>query len=230
MMYRDRTDAGRQLGARLLGELPWSRDEPPVVLAIPRGGVVVGFEVARLLGASLDVFVARKLGAPGHEELGIGAIAPGGTRVLDEELVRMLGVTPDYIADVSARELDELERRLHRFRGDRPPLALEGRDVVLVDDGLATGVTARVSLLALRHNRPRRLIYAAPVCSPEGAQLLSSECDAVVCLAAPQRFRGVGEWYACFDQTEDEEVVQLLRQNREALKMPHEESGPSAGF
>lgn len=204
------------------------REETPIVLAIPRGGVVVGFEVARLLGAQLDVFVARKLGAPGHEELGIGAVAPGGTRLLDAELVRLLGVTSDYIAEVSARELGELERRMQRFRGDRAPLALQGRNVILVDDGLATGVTARVSLLALRQERPQRLLYAAPICSPEAAQLLSGECDAVVCLAAPQRFRGVGEWYASFDQTDDEEVVELLQRNRASVDSQRADAGPTA--
>jgi predicted phosphoribosyltransferase len=211
VIFRDRADAGRQL-ARLIAErFPSLADEAPIVLAIPRGGVVVGREVADALGAPLDVFIARKLGAPGHEELGIGAVAPGGFRVLDDATIRMLGVPDDYIERVTARELDELERRLRAFRGDRLPPDLRGRAVILVDDGLATGVTARASLAALRAEHPARLVFAAPVCSPEGRDFVAGDADAILCAATPQRFMGVGAWYQDFRQTTDEEVRDLLR-------------------
>jgi predicted phosphoribosyltransferase len=211
VIFRDRVDAGQQLARALLERFPWLPREDPIVLAIPRGGVVVGHEVARALGAPLDVFIARKLGAPGHEELGIGAVAPGGARVLDVATIRMLGVSDEYIEEVTRRELAELDRRLSVFRGDRPPPRLAGRAVVLVDDGLATGVTARAALQALREESPSRLIFAAPVCSPEGRDLIAQEGTHVLCVATPERFYGVGAWYADFRQTEDEEVRELLR-------------------
>ncbi len=211
MLFRDRVDAGWQLGRALAARYPSIAREHPIVLAIPRGGVVVGAEVARELGAPLDVFIARKLGAPGHEELGIGAVAPGGGRVLDASTIRMLGVPDEYIEQVTRRELAEIERRLAAFRGDRPPPELTGRAVILVDDGLATGVTARAALLAIRAEHPSRLIFAAPVCSPEGRDLVAGDADDVVCLAAPERFQGVGLWYRDFSQTSDEEVQELLR-------------------
>ena len=210
MLFFDRAEAGRRLGSELARRLPRIRDEDPLVLAIPRGGVPVGYEVARVIDAPLDLFIARKLGAPGHEELGIGAVAPGGTRVLDAETIRMLGVSDAYIEEVTRTETAELERRLRRFRGDRPPPRIEGRAVVLVDDGLATGVTALASLTALRLQRPRRLVFAAPVCSLEGMQAVARQADDVVCVATPDRFFGVGAWYQDFTQTTDEEVVKLL--------------------
>ena len=210
MLFFDRVEAGRRLGSELMRRLPRIRDEDPLVLAIPRGGVPVGYEVARAIDAPLDLFIARKLGAPGHEELGIGAVAPGGTRFLDAEAIRMLGVSDAYIEEVTRKEMAELERRLRRFRGDRPPARIEGRAVVLVDDGLATGVTALASLTALRLQRPRRLVFAAPVCSLEGMQAVARQADDVVCVASPDRFFGVGAWYQDFTQTTDEEVVELL--------------------
>ena len=210
MIFRDRSDAGRELARRLLETIPTLRQERPIVLAIPRGGVPVGFEIAMLLDAQLDVFIARKLGAPGHEELGIGAVAPGGTRVLDEQAIRMLGIPDSYIEEITRRELAELERRMACFRGDRPPPALAGRAAVLVDDGLATGVTARAALAALAQERPSRLVFAAPVCAPESADGLTHLATHVVCAAMPQRFYGVGAWYDDFTQTTDEEVIDLL--------------------
>src|ERR671924_2165630 len=211
MLFADRVDGGRRLGTELARRLPRLRDEDPLVLAIPRGGVPVGYEVARAIEAPLDLFIARKLGAPGHEELGIGAVAPGGTRFLDADAIRALDVTDAYIEDVTRKELAEVERRLKCFRGDRPPPRIEGRSVVLIDDGLATGVTALASLAALRLQRPRRLVFAAPVCSVEGAQLVARQADDVICVATPERFFGVGAWYRDFTQTSDEEVVELLR-------------------
>ena len=210
MLFQDRVEAGRRLATELTARLPTIRDEDPIVLAIPRGGVPIGYEVARAIDAPLDLFIARKLGAPGHEELGIGAVAPGGTRFLDADAIRALGVSEGYIEEVTRKELAELERRLRCFRGDRPPPAIGGRSVVLVDDGLATGVTALASLAALRLQHPRRLVFAAPVCSIEGATAVSRQADDVVCVAMPERFFGVGAWYRDFTQTSDEEVVQLL--------------------
>ena len=210
MLFSDRVEAGRRLAAELVRRFPHIRDEDPLVLAIPRGGVPVGHEVARAIDAPLDLFIARKLGAPGHEELGIGAVAPGGTRFLDADAIRMLGVPDAYIEEITRKELAELDRRLHRFRCDRPPPRIEDRSVVLVDDGLATGVTALASLTALRLQRPRRLLFAAPVCSVEGAEAVARQADAVVCVAMPERFFGVGAWYHDFAQTTDEEVVELL--------------------
>jgi putative phosphoribosyl transferase len=176
----------------------------------------VGFAIALALNAPLDVFIARKLGAPGREELGIGAVAAGGTRVLDDAVIKMLGVSGDYIDAVTLRELEELQRRMLRFRGDRPPPRVAGRAIVLVDDGLATGVTARAALIALQRERPRRLVFAAPVCSPEARGGLRGEADAIICASVPRQFYGVGAWYEDFSQTTDEEVIALLEQRRDA--------------
>jgi len=212
MVFADRADAGRQLADTLLARMPWLRDRRPVVLGIPRGGVIIGRELARALGAPLDVIVARKLGAPGHEELGIGAVGPDGTRVLDDEIVTALDVSDAYIEQVTRRERAELDRRMHRFRGDRPFPSLAGRAVVLADDGLATGVTARAALASLRHARPDTLVFAAPVCSEDGCRALTDDGYTVVCVETPPDFRGVGEWYIDFDQVSDETVVEVLRQ------------------
>jgi putative phosphoribosyl transferase len=210
MIFRNRRAAGQRLAQELLARLPHLPDEDPIVLAIPRGGVPVGYEIALALRAPLDVFIARKLGAPGQEELGIGAVAPGGTRVLDTATIRMLRVSDEYIDKITAREVAELDRRMRAFRGNRPPPRITGRAVVLVDDGLATGVTARAALAALRLERPLRLVFAAPVCSHEASSLLAGDADAVVCVAVPYRFFGVGAWYEDFTQTTDEEVVAFL--------------------
>ncbi|MGQ0713923.1 MAG: phosphoribosyltransferase [Gemmatimonadaceae bacterium] len=230
MLFVNRTQAGQRLGAELSQRLPQLREEDPLVLAIPRGGVPVGYEAARALDAPLDLFIARKLGAPGHEELGIGAVAPGGTRILDTDAIRALDVSDAYIEDVTRKELAELERRLRRFRGDRPPPRIAGRSVVLVDDGLATGVTALASLAALRIEQPRRLLFAAPVCSIEGAQTVRRQADDVVCIAMPERFFGVGAWYHDFTQTTDEEVEDLLaRREAEWLATHSASSAVSSG-
>lgn len=210
MIFRDRTHAGELLARTLVERIPDLPGEHPIVLAIPRGGVPVGAEIAAALHAPLDVFVARKLGAPMQEELGIGAVAPDGTRVLDAELIAYLGVSGAYIEDVTRRELAELGRRMMLYRGDVPWPNLAGRAVILVDDGLATGVTARAALAALRRESPARLIFAAPVCSLEGVRRIEAEGTTVVCTATPPAFRGVGEWYDRFDQTTDDEVIALL--------------------
>ncbi|MBD0357826.1 MAG: phosphoribosyltransferase [Rubrobacter sp.] len=210
ILFEDRVDAGRQLAERLA---PYA-EERPVVFALPRGGVPVGAEVSRSLGAPLEVIVSRKLGAPGQPEFGIGAVAPGGVRVLNERAVRALGIEEDYLEMISARELAEAERRLKLFRGDRPYPDLERRTAILVDDGLATGVTARAALLALRRMNPRRLVLAVPVCALQTAELLRPEADDLICLLAPANLEAVGLWYRNFEQTSDEEVVRLLEEVR----------------
>jgi len=210
MIFLDREEAGRLLARELMEQRPGLREMRPLVLAIPRGGVAVGRAMASALGAPLDIFLARKLGAPGHEELGIGAVAPGGMRVLDEDLIAALRVPPDYVEDVTRRERAELERRLERYRAGRSAPVITGRAVILVDDGLATGVTARAALAALRAEHPAALLFAAPVCSADGAGTLRAEGYDVICVAAPADFRGVGEWYEEFEQLTDEDVLALL--------------------
>jgi putative phosphoribosyl transferase len=206
--FRDRVDAGQQLAERLPADL-----HDPLVLALPRGGVPVAKEVAARLDAPLDVLVARKIGAPGHEELGIGAIAEGGALV-GSDLVRALRVSPDEFERLAERQRGEIARRVERYRGDRPLPPLLGRDVVLVDDGLATGVTAEAALLAVRAGEPRRLVLAVPVCSPDTARRLVPPADDVVCVLAPDDLLAVGYWYDDFAQTTDEEVIELLRGGR----------------
>lgn len=210
MLFRDRGEAGRFLARELLDALPQLRSEPVTVLAIPRGGVAVAAPIAALFGAPLDVFIARKLGAPGQEELGIGAVAADGTRVLDDDLVRLLRVTDSQIATITKRELAEAKRRLVLYRGTRNPPPVSGRSVILVDDGLATGGTARAALTVLRAERPARLIFAAPVASMDGAESLTAMGVTTVFSAVPKHFHGVGEWYETFEQVSDDEVLAML--------------------
>lgn len=231
--FKDREDAGRQL-ARALAPL---RAEEPLVLALPRGGVVVGYQVAQALGAPLDVIVVRKLGAPFNPELGIGAIAPDGVRVLDDRTVELLGLSKAQLAAPEERERSEMERRIRRYRGDRPPPPVEGRTVVLVDDGLATGVSLRAAILALRRQGAGKIVVAVPVGAPETVERLRPEVDDLVCLLAPLGFEAVGEWYDRFDQTSDEEVVELLKRAWEeqgtgkvaSPPAPHGARGPTEG-
>ena len=210
MSFRDREDAGRRLAERLAGY----RGEGPVVLALPRGGVPVGYEISRSLGAPLDVFVARKLGAPGRPELGIGAVAQGGVRVLNGHAVRALGIPDDYVERAVKKETAEIERRLELLRGGRPEPEVRGRTAILVDDGLATGVTARAAVAALRSHDPRRLVLAVPVCAAQTAKTLRSEVDELVCLEAPADLGAIGLWYEDFYQVPDGEVVGLLERAR----------------
>lgn len=210
-IFESRADAGRRLAERLAHY----RDADPIVLALPRGGVPVAAEVARSLGAPLDVFVSRKLGAPGQPELGIGAVAQGGARVLNARVVEHLGIPDDYLDRITEKELAEVERRLVLLRGEgRLEPEVRGRTALLVDDGLATGVTARAAIGALRERNPRRLVLAVPVCPPQTAGLLAPEVDDLVCLEMPQDFVAVGLWYRDFEQTTDEEVVALLEEAR----------------
>ena len=206
MRYRDRREAGRVLGERL-ASLAGRQDI--LVLGLPRGGVPVAWEVARRLGAPVDVFVVRKLGFPGHEELAMGAIASGGVRVLNPEVVAY-GVTRDDIERVTEQERRELERRERLFRGDRPPTPVAGRTVILVDDGLATGSTMRAAVRALRQERAARVIVAVPIAAPSTCAEMEDEADEVICAATPEPFRAVGLWYEDFTQTTDEEVRELL--------------------
>jgi predicted phosphoribosyltransferase len=210
MLFRDRAEAGAFLARELLDALPSLRSEAVTVLAIPRGGVAVAAPIAALLHAPLDVLVARKLGAPNQEELGIGAVAADGTRVLDDTLVRVLRVSDSYIEKVTKRELAEAKRRLALFRGARAPAPVRERSVILVDDGLATGGTARAALAVLRAEQPARLIFAAPVASMDGAESLTALGVATVFSAIPKHFHGVGEWYEEFEQVSDEAVLALL--------------------
>ncbi len=212
MLFRDRAEAGQLLARALLVEQPELRTLPTTVLAIPRGGVPVGAEIAAALEAPLDVFIARKLGAPGQEELGIGAVAADGTRVLDEALVRALGVSDGYIERVTAREIAEARRRVGLFRGARAANPVRGRAVILVDDGLATGGTARAALTVLRAEGPERLIFATPVGGAEGIESVRALGVTVVSAAIPKHFRGVGEWYEDFPQLTDDEVLEILRE------------------
>jgi putative phosphoribosyl transferase len=205
MRFADRTEAGRGLADALEG----FRDDDAVVLAIPRGGVVVGAEVARHLGAPLDVVVPRKIRAPGNPELGLGAVAHG-VRVLDELLISRLRVTASYVADETRRQIGEIERRERVYRGDRPAATLRGRPAIVVDDGIATGGTAVAALRWTRSQEPSRVVLAVPVAPRATVRRMEQEADDVVVLATPEPFLAVGEWYARFDQTSDEEVVRLL--------------------
>ena len=212
MHFRDRADAGRQLGEALK---PRYGDRPDVlVLALPRGGVPVAYEVARILKAPLDIFVVRKLGVPGHEELAMGAIATGGVRVLNEDVVRQLGIDDEAIDAIAAQEQRELERRERAYRGDRPAHDVRGQTVILVDDGLATGSTMRAAVASLRQQGPARIVVAVPVASTEACEELGAEADETVCGATPRPFQGVGRWYQDFSQTSDDEVHELLAQAR----------------
>jgi predicted phosphoribosyltransferase len=207
MLFRDRYDAGRVLARELAG---YAGRPDVTVLALPRGGVPVGFEVARALGAPLDVFLVRKLGVPGHEELAMGAIATGGVRVVNREVVDALGISRAEIEAVSAEELQELRRREREYRDGRPPPDLLGRTAVLIDDGLATGSSMRAAVAALRHLQPAKVVVAVPVAAAETCAALRAEADEVICARTPEPFRAVGWWYEDFAQTTDEEVRDLL--------------------
>ena len=209
MYFRDRTEAGRLLAAQLTA---YAHRPDVLVLGLPRGGVPVAFEVAQALQAPLDVFVVRKLGLPGQEELAVGAIASGGARVLNEEVVRALEISNEIIDSIAAQERSELERRERVYRDDRPWPDIRGRVVILVDDGLATGSTMRAAIAALRKQEPARIVVAVPVAAPETCQEVGNSADEIVCLETPEPFYAVGLWYRDFGQTSDEEVRNLLEQ------------------
>ncbi|MCE5326531.1 MAG: phosphoribosyltransferase [Planctomycetaceae bacterium] len=209
MTYLDRTDAGKKL-AHALGDY---RGKDALVLALPRGGVIVGYEVARELEADLDVLIVRKLGSPYNPEFGIGAIASGGARYLDAKAIAALHVPQAYIERVEQQERAELERRSRTYRGERPQPQIDGRLVILVDDGIATGGTARAAVRALRQANPARLVLAVPVAPPSTVAALAGEVDEIVCPEMPLGFSAIGQWYQYFDQVSDEEVIDLLERH-----------------
>jgi len=205
--FRNRTEAGRVLADELKR---YANRDDVIVLALPRGGVPVAFEVAHALHAPLDVFVVRKLGVPGHEELAMGAIASGGVLVIEPSVVEDLSIPMEVVLDVAAREEQERLRREREYRGDRPEPDVRGRTVILVDDGLATGSTMRAAVAALKKLQPAKIVVAVPVAVRSTCEELAEEVDEVVCARTPEPFYGVGEWYADFSQTTDEEVRELL--------------------
>lgn len=207
MFFEDRRDAGRRLGDALR---PYARRPEVLVLALPRGGVPVAYEVACALQAPLHVFVVRKLGVPGQEELAMGAIASGGVRVLNPEAVHALGIRAEEIERAILRQLPELERQEREYRGTSAALEVRDRTVILIDDGLATGSTMRAAVGALRQRQPARIVVAVPVAPEPTCTALREIADEVVCLSTPEDFSSVGQWYRCFDQTTDEEVRHLL--------------------
>jgi predicted phosphoribosyltransferase len=208
-IYDDRHEAGHILASHVKNKLGDADDV--VVLALPRGGVPVGFEVARSLGAPLDVFVVRKLGAPGFEEYAIGAIAAGGFRMLNEDAIRELHVSDRDLAEVTSRESEELQRRQEIYHAGRPPVRIVDRVAILVDDGLATGFTMRAAIAAVREQRPRRLMVAVPVGAAETCDEIEREVDDLVCPLRPYPFRAVGLWYRHFEATQDDEVRECLQ-------------------
>jgi predicted phosphoribosyltransferase len=227
MLFRDRTDAGKRLAEQLAD---YANRSNVLVLALPRGGVPVAFEVAEALHAPLDIFLVRKLGVPGHEELAMGAIATGGVRVLNKEVVNYLNIPSEVIDAVTNVELKELERRERAYRGDRPPPNVRGKTVILVDDGLATGTTMRAAAAALRQQEPAHIVIGVPVAAPQTCDEFKLEVDEIVCAVTPEPFQAVGLWYEDFSQTTDQEVRDLLmraRHDRSAAS-GHKESGQAA--
>src|SRR5205807_4119031 len=224
MRFRDRREAGRVIAGLL--ERHRGRDDL-VILALPRGGVPVAYEVATELGAPLDVFLVRKLGVPGHEELAMGAIASGGVVVLNDDVVRDMGITPEMLRGVAEREAQELQRRERAYRGDRPMPQIAGKVVILVDDGLATGSSMRAAIQALRTLGPARLVVAVPAAPESTCRELAAEVDEVVCATTPSPFFAVGASYYDFTQTTDDEVRELLQ--AASVPRPHRAAwqGPS---
>lgn len=204
MIFRNRIEAGQKLASLLSG------GPGALVLAIPRGGVIVAREVARALGAPLDVIVPRKLGAPHNPELGIGAVGPDGATVLDERLVRALGVTEEYVTAEVERQLEEIRRREKAYRAERPPLEVAGRTCIVVDDGIATGGTARAAVRSLKNMGAARVVLAVPVAPAESVPVLREDADEVVVAETPEPFRAVGQWYVHFEQVTDQEVIAAL--------------------
>ena len=208
MRFRNRTEAGQLLAQNL----ERYRDQPNVlVLALPRGGVPVAYEVAAALNAPLDVFIVRKLGVPGHEELAMGAIASGGIRALNHSVIQQLRIPESAIDAVATREYKELQRREHLYRGDKSSLNVSGHTVILIDDGLATGSTMKAAVASLRQQNPARIVVAVPTAPAETCDELQRDADEVICAVTPEPFYAVGQWYEEFEQTTDAEVTELIR-------------------
>lgn len=214
MIFTNRSEAGRSLAWRLE---KFANRQDVLVLGIPRGGVPVAYEVAKALHIPLDVLVLRKLGVPGHEELAFGAIALGGTRVLDRNILREAGISPSEVEAVTARERVELLRREETFRGNWPPLALSGKTVILVDDGIATGASLLAGIRAVRAMEPTRIVVAVPVAPPETCERLADEVDEIICVATQEPFGAVGQFYDDFSEVKDEDVISLLAQHHKSL-------------
>ena len=214
-LFRDRRDAGKKLAQKLID---YSGRKDVIVLALPRGGVPVAYEVALSLQVPMDIFIVRKLGWPGHEEMAIGAIASGGVKVLNENIVRYLNIPDALIDAVAQRELRELERRERAYRGNRLPREVKDCTVIIIDDGLATGASMRAAVAGLRAHHPARIVVAIPTAAPETCESLKHEVDEMICATMPEPFYGVSRWYEDFSQTTDEEVRMLLQQaNRRLL-------------
>lgn len=214
-LFRDRRDAGRKLAAKLPQYV--GRDDV-VVLALPRGGVPVAYEVAKALGAPLDVFLVRKLGVPGHEELAMGAIASGGVRVLNQQVVNSLAIPREVIDEVAKREQQELERRQRAYRNGRSSIDLSGKTAILIDDGLATGATMAAAVSGVRAQGAKEIVVAVPTAAQETCEAFRGFVDAIICVETPRPFWGVGMWYEDFSQTSDEEVRELLNRAAEWRK------------
>jgi putative phosphoribosyl transferase len=212
-LFHDRTEAGRRV-AEMLGD--YARRADVLILALPRGGVPVAFEVAKALNAPLDIFVVRKLGLPSNEELAMGALASGNIRVLNKEVVRSFGVGARIIEAVAEKEQAELERRERLYRGDSPPPEVGGKTILLVDDGIATGSTVRAAIAALRQREPARIVVGVPVAPASTCEALRADADEVVCAKTPEPFYAVGQWYKVFDQTTDEQVRELFERSKKA--------------
>jgi putative phosphoribosyl transferase len=215
MIFQNRIEAGRKLAEKLT---EYANRDDLLILALPRGGVPVAFEVAQKLNAPLDVFLVRKLGVPGYEELAMGAIASGGVRVLNKRTVDYLNIPEKVIERVAEKEQRELERREKAYRDNRPAPEVRGKIVILIDDGLATGATMRAAAIALKAQNPAKVVIAVPVSSPETCAEFAAEVDAIVCAATPEPFEGVGKWYEDFSQTTDEEVCELLKISGKVLQ------------
>ena len=207
MIFRDRTEAGQILASKLT---KYVNQVDTVILALPRGGVPVAYEIGKELGLPIDIFVVRKLGVPGHEELAMGAIASGGVRHINRDVVDQLRIESETIDVASRREQKEIERRERLYRGQRPPVDVRNKTVILVDDGLATGSTMRAAIAALRQHRPARIVVAVPTAAPQTCSEIADEVDEIICAATPETFYAVGQWYQEFSQTTDDEVRELL--------------------
>jgi predicted phosphoribosyltransferase len=212
--FPDRRAAGRELAQKLL---KYAAHSNAIILALPRGGVPVAYEVSLALNVPLDVWIVRKLGLPGHEELAIGAIASGGIRILNKDIIQAVGVSQNTINNVTEEEIRELKRREGQYRGHRPALNLSDRSVILIDDGLATGASMLAAVHALRTQNPARIVIAVPAAAPQAIELLRPEVDEVISVIAPYEFKGVGNWYEDFSQTTDEEVQLLLNETNDNL-------------